>query len=436
MLTALASGLTLFDRESTDDSRVLTVASFAKIHLLSYEPLLQQFEAEHPGVKVKLELVESRALTQRVFSSFMSGVPGPDVVEIEITHIGRFFSGPLESIGFVDLTDRLHQSGLYDEFVPAKFQAWSNRGRIFGLPRDISPVALLYQPEAFAESGIDPQSIETWDDFYEAGKKLTRDLDGDGLIDQYAIELSDTISDDFHILLLQRGLDYFTPEYKPRLEEDIFIDTLAMYLKMAAGPDRIGAPLPNLVASAQAIRDRYIVSHLGADWRLGGFRMETPALAGLLRLMPLPAWEPGGRRTSTWGGTMMGICKSSPMQKEAWDFLKMIYTSREALLTTYRYTALTPPARFTWDAPEFDQPDPFIGGQKSGRFFIKLAPDVPARVKNPFSYMADQTMHQVIVRSCRRVHEEGYDRVRIIAAEELHRAAKHIEQRMERNPFL
>ena len=85
---------------------------------------------------------------------------------------GVFFSGPLEEVGFVDLTDRLNESGLINEFVPAKLQAWTSRGRIFGLPRDISPVALIYNREEYAACGIDPDSIETWEDFLKAGPTL------------------------------------------------------------------------------------------------------------------------------------------------------------------------------------------------------------------------------------------------------------------------
>ena len=430
------SGLTLTGGMDSDTEETLTVASFAKFHLLSYQPLVERFEAEHPGVRVKLELVEARSLFQRIFASFMADIPGADIVEIEISYVGRFFSGPLEEVGFVDLTDRLRTSGLINEFIPAKLQPWSSRGRIFGLPRDVSPVGLLYNREEFEKCGVNPSEIETWEDFHQAGKRLTRDLNGDGIIDTYAIELNDTIADQFHQMLLQRGVDYFGTDGNLRLEEDVVADTLAFYLKMATGPERIGAPFPTLAVTTQAMADRYLLSFFTADWRLGGFRKDSAIMSGKMALMPLPAWERGGRRTSTLGGTMMSICKSSLRQDLAWEFVKMVYTDRRSLLTVYEYTALIPPVKSTWDDPIFQLPDPYLAGQQAGAFYVSLAPQVPPRIQTPFSMGTDTAMGNVLLESCRRCREEGIEYARRIAAEELHRAAERIRRQMERNPFL
>ncbi|MFH1737629.1 MAG: extracellular solute-binding protein [bacterium] len=435
-VAAFVSGIAILSKGQTNSAQTLTVASFAKIHLESYEPLARRFEAEHPGIQVKLELIEASCLFQRTFASFMSDIPCSDIVEIEISSVGRFFSGPLEEVGFVDLTDRLHESGLIDEFVPAKLQPWSTKGRIFGLPRDISPVALVYNREEYAACGVNPDEIETWEDFLEAGKRMTRDVDGDGHIDHYAIELSDVISDQFHQLLLQRGIDYFSPEGRLQLENEIVVDTLAFYLRMLAGPERIGAPLPALALSTQAMLDKYLLTFLSPDWRLGGMRKDSSVMSGKVGLMPLPAWEPGGRRTTTWGGTMMSICKSSPRQDLAWDFVRMVYTDRQSLLTTYKYTALIPPVKSTWDDPIFQLPDPYVNNQKAGAFYVGLAPDVPPRVQTPFSQAADQVLNEVIFESCTRCREEGVENAQHIAAEQLHRAANRITRLMNRNPFL
>ena len=48
---------------------------------------------------------------------------------------------------------------------------------------------LLYRDDLFKAAGVEMTEVETWDDFIAAGKKATRDLDGDGEVDQYAIVL-------------------------------------------------------------------------------------------------------------------------------------------------------------------------------------------------------------------------------------------------------
>ena len=132
----------------------------------------------------------------------------------------------------------------------------------------------------------------------------------------------------------------------------------------------------------------------------------------------------------------MSICKSSPHQDLAWDFVRMVYTSRESLLTTYKYTALIPPVKSTWDDPIFDIPDPYVGNQKSGAFYIRLAPDVPGRVQTPFSQTADTAMNEAIFESCQRCRKEGVANARRIASEQLSHAARRIRSLMKRNPFL
>ena len=44
---------------------------------------------------------------------------------------------------------------------------------------------IFYNKEIFDAAGINVDDIETWEDYIEAGKKITQDLDGDGEIDVY-----------------------------------------------------------------------------------------------------------------------------------------------------------------------------------------------------------------------------------------------------------
>jgi arabinosaccharide transport system substrate-binding protein len=44
------------------------------------------------------------------------------------------------------------------------------------------------------------------------------------------------------------------------------------------------------------------------DWKAGQYQMAMPSMAGKMALTPMPAWEKGGRRTSTYG--MMGLAIS------------------------------------------------------------------------------------------------------------------------------
>eukprot|EP01034_Spumella_vulgaris_P019931 gene19931-25505_t len=49
--------------------------------------------------------------------------------------------------------------------------------------------------------------------------------------------------------------------------------------------------------------DGTVLCSILPDWQAGTWKNYLPGLGGKVKLMRLPAWEPGGRRTSVWGGT-------------------------------------------------------------------------------------------------------------------------------------
>src|SRR4051794_29893008 len=65
---------------------------FADAHAQTYRSIINQFEKQN-NVKVDIQNLSLRAETVRLESMFMSGQSGnilPDVIEMEISYIGRF----------------------------------------------------------------------------------------------------------------------------------------------------------------------------------------------------------------------------------------------------------------------------------------------------------------------------------------------------------
>lgn len=413
----------------------LEVWCFARLHTDAYEKMLPRFRRQYPDVDVKIELIQYDALHRRLNACFQTDVGAPDIVEVEISGVGPFFTGPLDEVGFVDLTDRLRRTGLYDQFLEAKFRAWSSRGRIFGLPRDVSPAVLAYNKAEFDKAGIDPNTIDTWDDFIQAVKPLAADNDGDGEPDRLAIELTDTRADHFRQLLYQRGYDLFDARGDVLIDSKECADTLAFYLKMIRGPDRIGGYYPWGGVLTQAMHDHRVLSFITPDWRTGMFKQDAPVMRGRLRLAPLPRWKDGRRRVTTWGGTMIAICKSSKNIDLAWEFLKFFYSNPEELLTVYEQTGIIPPIKTLWSDAIFRKPDPFFGGQPIGTIYTKLAPQTPAVYKTAFSNLTEKKVDDVLARAARRCETEGIENAPQIAREELARAARDVRRLIARNPF-
>ncbi len=66
------------------------------------------------------------------------------------------------------------------------------------------PIMLAYNVNMLREAGVDPASLRTYSGFLSAAKKLTRDRDGDGRIDQWMIYLN------IEPIWWQRFFDFYT----------------------------------------------------------------------------------------------------------------------------------------------------------------------------------------------------------------------------------
>jgi raffinose/stachyose/melibiose transport system substrate-binding protein len=69
-----------------------------------------------------------------------------------------------------DITDSV--KGYSDTIAPAALAAFSQNGRVFGLPISLSQVGFLYNKELMAKGNVDASKIKSWDDLLAAVKTL------------------------------------------------------------------------------------------------------------------------------------------------------------------------------------------------------------------------------------------------------------------------
>jgi arabinosaccharide transport system substrate-binding protein len=414
---------------------VLRLWTFALMHYEDYLESVPAFEAAHPGVKVQVELVHMRAVTTRLQSAMWAGLEVPDLVEVEISYVGRFFRGPLEGIGFMDLTDKLHETGIYERFVKTRWSAYSSRGRIFGFPRAVCPVMLAYRRDIFEEEGIDPSQLDTWDKFIEAGRKVTRDLDGDGTVDRYMLNLSESSALDFEILLFQRGGGYFDVNGNFVMDNETAVEAMKWYVPLVAGKDRIANSLGDAQILTQAVEKGYLVSHLCADWRTKVFEQDIPRVSGKMGLMPLPKFSPEGRGTSTSGGTMLAITDTSPNKELAWDLATYLYCDQEQQAERFKNTNIIPPLREAWDLPAFNTPREYWSAQPIGALFAALADETPPQYASPYTPIAKAKLSEALVACVLRYQRHGEEDFEDFVRETLTAKANMVRNLIERNPF-
>lgn len=358
---------------------------FNKVHALTYAPFVQQWNEQHPDQRVALSLFQIDAMERRLMSGFNSDTPVGDILEVERRLAARTLLGPPESVGFYDLTDRLRAEGLIEAINPPTFAPWTTRGRIYGIPHDVHPVLLVYRADIIEAAGIDLPAVETWDEFAAALRPLMQDFNGDGQLDRYAFAGWPSQHLWVESLLRQAGGGYFDEDGRPIMDSAINVTTLAKMISWTAGPDRICIEVPDQAAGGnQMRRDGTMLCQLMPDWMVGQWKRDVSELGGKVKLMPLPAFTKGGRRTSVWGGTMLSISRKAENFEAAWAFAKYLYLSPQLAEETFRGTGIISPVKTNWDLPVYAEPDPYFCGQPSGKLYIEQAPYVPIRSSSPY----------------------------------------------------
>ncbi len=151
-------------------------ASPAEQRLL--KSVVRDFEVQHPSIRVKYEVIADQYMD--VIKTRLVGEAAPDVFYLDALEAPFLMSQdvlePLD--GYIkpefDLPD----------FEEALLNTFKYKNSIYGLPKDYSTLALFYNKKAFASSGLEAPPT-TWEELRADAKKLTKDTNNDGRIDQY-----------------------------------------------------------------------------------------------------------------------------------------------------------------------------------------------------------------------------------------------------------
>lgn len=157
------------------------------------ERVLQEFERENAQIKVKYEVIADQYMD--IIKTRLIGDAAPDVFYLDA------FEAPLliKNKVLEPLDNYLTPEFDISDVRPALLNAFRYRGRIYGLPKDFSTLALFYNKKYFAQAGLTTPPT-TWEELLIYARKLTVDRDGDGRIDRYGLGISPELARQYFIL--------------------------------------------------------------------------------------------------------------------------------------------------------------------------------------------------------------------------------------------
>ena len=393
--------------------------------------LIEQYQRK-TGKTVSVKLISNRAQDVRLLSMFYNKSRSvPDLAEIEIGSIGKFFRPPASEVGFRPLNEFIEREGLREKLVAGRFSVWSKGDVIFGIPHDVHPVGIAYREDLWDEARVDPSTATTWDEFQERCLAFQAYWRSQG-IKRWGLGLSTADADRMLVLLVQRGVNLIDNRNQVHMDDPKVLDTVARYALMVAGPRKIGADeTPGGHLWARDLARGEVGALLASDWRVTDLKLAAPELSGKVAMMALPVWEEGDAPTATWGGTMMGIPRNCKDPEESWRLLKWLYFSDEARRAQKRYTDILPPVKEHW-AEYMDDADPYFGGQKVRRLMAELAEEIPEAHVTPFRGWGKEALSVVLARAVDHVNAHGEAGLRENCRRWLDELAWELRRRIER----
>jgi multiple sugar transport system substrate-binding protein len=182
----VATLLALACRPSADQPAVtLRVLNWATdIELSGEQRVADRWAETRPGVRVIVESITSN-YGEKLATSIASGAP-PDVFLLDSPDIPAFVDRGLA----LDLTPYVGRVG-YDTAAvfPQVMEIFRRGPQLFAFPKGFTPLVIYYNRRLFRELGVPvpPDTGWTWEGFLATARQLTRDLDGDGRVDTYAL---------------------------------------------------------------------------------------------------------------------------------------------------------------------------------------------------------------------------------------------------------
>jgi multiple sugar transport system substrate-binding protein len=149
-----------------------------------FQKLVDKFNQTHPQIQIESLYVGQADQQMPKILAAVVGNASPDLLWFAPTITGQL----VELDALVALDEYLENSPVKNEIDPALFASIEYKGKIWAVPFATNNVGVFYRPSLFKAAGI-TELPKTWEEFRQVAKKLTRDTNGDGKIDQHGMVL-------------------------------------------------------------------------------------------------------------------------------------------------------------------------------------------------------------------------------------------------------
>ncbi|NHN29878.1 ABC transporter substrate-binding protein [Paenibacillus agricola] len=424
LLTSILSGCTSSDggnqpSENQAQKPVeLSLWTFQEVHKTYYEKTVEIWNKANPNQPIKLtvDTYPNAEMHNKLLISLQSGVGAPDIADININFFQNFLKGDIQ---LVELNKIIEPEK--DKFIQSRFDIYSKGGKYYGVDFHVGASVVYYNKEIMDKAGVNPDTIKTWSDYVEAGKKVVT-ATGKPMT---AFEV--TNQRPFWPMIVQRGSDYLDKNGGVTLDNDINIKTLNSMHDMMY-KDKIAVPMPGGDTSKEEfftyMNKGGMASLIMPMWYMSRFLSYMPDLKGKVVVRPMPIWEKGDVRSAGMGGTGTAVTKQSKNQDMAVKFLAFAKLTKEANIRIWQELSFDPIRWDVWDAPELQLPDPYFSNEKVFKVLLDMKDEIKSPNMGELSAAAQDIVNSSVMFKSLKEQSQTPEQALKAAADELRKQKK------------
>lgn len=351
-LLSLSLALPAATAQNSDLSGEITVDSW-NIAASALQELVAGFNEEYPNVTVTVEDVGNQQVYDRGLAGCAAGGSDlPDVYTIENNEAEIFwnrFPGC-----FTDLTT-LGAAEMRADFPEFKWTELTLGEQIFAIPWDSGPVVTFYRRDLYEQAGIDPTTIETWDDFIAAGQTLNE------ATGTKALWFDFTDDGTWRVIANQNGCFYFD-----NTGENIIVNQAGCVTAADTVKKLYDAGIVDIVdwnGAIQSIKNGSLAGAVSGGWYVGTIQDSAPDQSGQWGIYQLPASEAGGTRAANLGGSALAIPASSDNPEAAMAFIRYALDTTQGQIGMLKSYGLVPSYLPALEDPYVQEGLPYWGNQ-------------------------------------------------------------------------
>jgi arabinosaccharide transport system substrate-binding protein len=325
---------TVGKNEFVDKATEISLWTFVDQHVNFYTDMADKWNKANPdkAINLTVDVADSSSMHTKLLVALQSETGAPDIADIEIGHYATFLGGNY----LVPLNDVVEP--YKNDIVMSRVSMYGDSsGNYYGIDFHLGASVCYYNLDIMKDAGVDPASIVTWDDFYNAGLKV-KEKTGKSMI---AVEVTDLFLP--QLMLEEKGVQYVKEDGTPNINTPEHEEVINFIRKMMdAGICEI---TPGGFYHAEEwyghLNGGKVASVAMPLWYMGRFTDYCPDLKGKIGIYKIPVWKSGDTPCVLQGGTGTGVTTQSKNTELAKEFLAFAKLSEEG-------------NRFEWEKLGFD----------------------------------------------------------------------------------